>query len=142
MPPVVGLLKLTAVADAPLQTVWLLIALTVAVGLTVMVKVVGVPIQPLMVAVTVIIAVTGLLPEFVVIYDSIFPIPLVPKPTLVELVQLNVTVPGVGLLKVISPTGELLHKVELLTVFTSGIGGAVIVTVPVDAVQFLASVTE
>ena len=38
--------KLTAAVKLPLQTVWLATALTVGVGLTVMVKVFGVPVQP------------------------------------------------------------------------------------------------
>ena len=40
MPPVVGLLKFTAVVDVPLQTTWFATEVTVAVGLTVMVNVV------------------------------------------------------------------------------------------------------
>ena len=45
VPPVVGLLKLTAVVDAPLQRVWFATAFTVAVGFTVIVKLIGVPTQ-------------------------------------------------------------------------------------------------
>jgi hypothetical protein len=45
VPPVVGLLKLTAVVVPPLQTVWLVGCVTVAVGLTVMVNVLAVPTQ-------------------------------------------------------------------------------------------------
>ena len=43
--PVVELVKLTAVVEAPLHITWLATASTVAVGLTVMVKVIGVPVQ-------------------------------------------------------------------------------------------------
>jgi hypothetical protein len=45
VPPVVGLLNVTAATDAPLHTVWLATAFTVAVGFTVIVKVIGVPVQ-------------------------------------------------------------------------------------------------
>ena len=45
VPPVVGLLKFTAVELAPLHNTWFATALTVAVGLTVIVKLVGVPTQ-------------------------------------------------------------------------------------------------
>src|SRR5919112_1724492 len=62
-PPVVGLVKFTAVVKALLQTTWLGTAVTWAVGFTVMVKVVGVPVQaapPLVyTGVTVMVAVTG-----------------------------------------------------------------------------------
>lgn len=37
--------KLTAVVEAPLQTTWLVTAFTVGTGFTVMVNVVGVPVQ-------------------------------------------------------------------------------------------------
>ena len=45
VPPLVGLLKLTGVDAAPLQSTWLATGFTVAVGLTVIVKFVGVPTQ-------------------------------------------------------------------------------------------------
>ena len=45
VPPSVGLLKFTAVELAPLHNTWLATALIVAVGLTVIVKLVGVPTQ-------------------------------------------------------------------------------------------------
>ena len=45
VPPVVGLLKLTAVDVAPLHNTWFATALTVAVGLTVYVKVFDGPVQ-------------------------------------------------------------------------------------------------
>ena len=45
VPPVVGLLKLTAVDVAPLHNTWFATALIVALGLTVIVKLVGVPTQ-------------------------------------------------------------------------------------------------
>ena len=45
VPPVVGLLNVTAVVLSPLQITWLATAVTVAVGLTVIVNVIGVPTQ-------------------------------------------------------------------------------------------------
>jgi len=45
VPPVVGLVKFTAVVGALLHTTWLATAVTVAVGFTVMVNVLGVPTQ-------------------------------------------------------------------------------------------------
>ena len=45
VPPVVGLVNVTAVVGALLHTTWLATAVTVAVGLTVIVNVEGVPTQ-------------------------------------------------------------------------------------------------
>lgn len=45
VPPVVGLVKFTAVVIAPLQTIWFGTGLTVANGLTSTVAVTGVPVQ-------------------------------------------------------------------------------------------------
>ena len=45
VPPVVGLEKATAVDAAPTQITWLVMALTAALGFTVMVKLSGVPAQ-------------------------------------------------------------------------------------------------
>ena len=45
VPPVVGLVKFTAAVAVLLHTTWLVTAVTVAVGFTVMVKLVGVPLQ-------------------------------------------------------------------------------------------------
>ena len=45
VPPVVGLVKFTAAVAVLLHTTWLATGSTIAVGLTVMVKVVGVPTQ-------------------------------------------------------------------------------------------------
>ena len=45
VPPVAGLVKFTAVVGDPLHTTWLATAFTVAVGLTVIVKVLDKPVQ-------------------------------------------------------------------------------------------------
>jgi hypothetical protein len=60
--PDTGPLNVIVVPLAPLQCVRLATVVTVAVGLTVTVNVVGVPTHPLAVGVTVTIAVTGAVP--------------------------------------------------------------------------------
>lgn len=62
------------------QTVTLATAFTVGVGFTVIVNVVGDPGQPLIVGVTVILAVTGVFPVFMVVNAGIFPEPPAAKP--------------------------------------------------------------
>ena len=54
---------------------------TVAIGFTVMVKVIGTPAQPfVVVGVTVMVAVVALVKLFAVTNDGIFPLPLAAKP--------------------------------------------------------------
>lgn len=89
--PATGPLKATAVVGAPLQRFWLLIAFTVAVGFTVMVKVVAGPGQPLADGVTVIVAVCTVEVLFVAVKEAILPLPLAVRPIdALELVQLYV----------------------------------------------------
>lgn len=64
----------------PLHNIWFETEVTVGVGFTVIVKVLGVPGQPLAVGVTVIVATTGLVPLLVAVKEEIFPLPLAPKP--------------------------------------------------------------
>ena len=65
--------------------------MTVAVGLTVIVNVVGVPVHPLAVGVTVIVAVIGDVVAFVAVKEGILPEPLAARPIAVLLlVQVNV----------------------------------------------------
>jgi len=74
----------------------LLIELTVAVGLTVTVNVKGVPVHPLAVGVTVIVAVIGDVVAFVAVKEGTLPDPLPASPIAVLLfVQVNV-VPVTG----------------------------------------------
>lgn len=76
-------LKLIAAVGEPLQTTWLATALTVGVGFTVIVNVIGAPVQltPLViVGVTVIVAVTGALVALVPTNEGIFPLPLAARP--------------------------------------------------------------
>ena len=78
-PPVLFVLKLTAVIFVPLHTVWSAGSLTCATGLTVNVNVSAVPVQltPLFVkvGVTVIVAVTGDVPALTAANAVIFPLP-------------------------------------------------------------------
>ncbi len=87
----VGLLKVTAAVAAPLHNVWLATAFTVAVGFTVIVKVIGVPVQLVEAGVAVIVAVIGAVPVLVAVKPGILPVPLAGNPIAgLELVQLIV----------------------------------------------------
>ncbi|MBK7432617.1 MAG: hypothetical protein IPI66_01160 [Chitinophagaceae bacterium] len=55
VPPVFGVVKFTAAVSVPLHTVWFATAFTTAVGFTVIVNTLGVPVQPFAVGVTVIV---------------------------------------------------------------------------------------
>jgi len=83
------------------------IELTVAVGLTVIVTVEGVPIHPFAVGVTVIVAVVGEVVALVAVNAGIFPEPLAASPILVLLlVHVNVvpvTVPDTFVIGAIAP---------------------------------------
>jgi hypothetical protein len=72
--------NVTAVVLAPLQTTWSAGSVTVGVGLTVMVKVCGVPTHPAKTGVTVTVAVTGTAPAFTPVNDAMFPEPLAASP--------------------------------------------------------------
>lgn len=78
-----GDVKLVVVVAPPLQTTWLVVT-TVAVGFTVYVKVRGVPEQltpfSAKMGVTVIVAVTGAVPEFTAVNAGMLPVPLAPSP--------------------------------------------------------------
>ena len=74
-----------AVVVALLQTIWFETVETVGVGLTLIVKVVGVPEQLFAIGVTVIVAVTALAPAFIAVNAAILPVPLAAKPILVVL---------------------------------------------------------
>ena len=81
LPPVVGLLKTMAAVDEPLHNTWLATGFTVAIGFTVMVNVIGAPVQPFPVdGVTVIVAVIALVRLFAVTNDGILPLPLAANP--------------------------------------------------------------
>ena len=89
VPPVVGLVKFTAAVRVLLHTVWLAGGVTVAVGFTVIVNVLGVPLQPLADGVTVIVATSGAFVALVATKLPILPVPLAARPIAgVLLVQL------------------------------------------------------
>ena len=76
-----GLLNTTAAVDEPLHKTWLATGFTVAIGFTVMVNVMGAPVQPDgVVGVTVIVAVVALVSVLLVVNDGIFPVPLAAIP--------------------------------------------------------------
>lgn len=116
-----------------MQRIWLPGWLTVAVGLTVIVNVVLAPVQvipPLVnVGVTVMVAVTGVLPALKAMNDGIVLVPDAPRPMLVLLLVQLYTVPATGPARVIAVVVLPLHTVWLATVFTAGVGLTVMVNV-------------
>ena len=84
MPPVTGLLKATAEAGELVHKTWLGIEFMVAVGLTVIVNVCGMPLHDSppfeKVGVTVMVAVTGAVPLFFAVKEAIFPLPVAANP--------------------------------------------------------------
>ena len=81
-----------------------------ALGLMVTVNVTGAPGQPFSAGVTVTVAVKALKLLLVAVKAPILPVPLMPKPTFTDLLQLSVTVPPVvGLLNVMAAPGVLLQ---------------------------------
>jgi len=135
VPPVVGLVKFTAVVFALLHTTWFGTAVTVAVGLTVIVNVEGVPTHvtaPLVYeGVTVIVAVTGAVVALVATKDAILPVPEAARPMDVVLfVQLYTIVPPVvGELNVTAVVFALLHTTWFGTAVTVAVGLTVMVNV-------------
>ena len=135
MVPVTVPPKVTAVAVAPLQSVWLGTVFTVGVGFTVMVNVIGVPGQLPATGVTVTVEVTGAVPVFVAVKEAILPDPEVPRPMDALLfVQLYPVTPA-DPVKAIAAVGAPLQIVWLATGFTVGVGTTVTVCVAVADVQ-------
>ena len=88
------------------------IAFTVAIGLTVMVNVIGVPVQPFPVeGVTVIVAVVALVKLLTVTNDGIFPVPLAANPMAVLLFTQVYVTPDTALPKTIGAVVVLPHNV-------------------------------
>jgi len=96
--------------------------------LTVIVKVNGVPAHPFADGVTVIAAVTGDVPALLAVYAGIFPVPLVPKPTLFDEVHEKL-VPVTGPLKLMAAPGVPLQCILLEILLTVEVGLTVIVNV-------------
>jgi hypothetical protein len=98
-----------AVVLAPLQTTWSAGSTTLAVGFTVIVKFVVLPVQPPATGVTVMVAITGVAPTFKPVKAAMLPLPLAANPIEgVSLVQLN-TVPPTAPLNVMSAVPAPLH---------------------------------
>jgi len=91
-----------------------------------MVNVAGVPVHPFAVGVTVIVAVIGAVPALVAVYEGMFPVPLVPKPTLIEDVHEKL-VPVTGPLKLIAVPAAPLQCILSLILVDVGFGLTVIV---------------
>jgi hypothetical protein len=107
-------------------------------GFTVIVYEFGVPAQPFTVGITVMVAVTGLLPVLVAVNASTLPVPLATRPIDgSELVQVYVAPAGV-LVKLAAGTVALLHTVIFAGTVTVAVGFTVIVYVTGDPVQPLA----
>ena len=83
--PATSPLKLTAPVEAPLHKAWFEGAVTVGVGLTVIVKVCAVPPQPDADGVTVMVDVTAVVPALVAVKLAMLPLPLAPRPIAVLL---------------------------------------------------------
>jgi hypothetical protein len=116
--------KLIAAVATPVHSVWFGTAPTLAVGLTVIVNVTGVPLQPVPVTigVTVIVAVTGTLLVFTAVKLGMLPVPDAASPMLgVLFVQLKL-VPATGLVKLTAVVAAPLHNTWLVGVFTLGVG--------------------
>ena len=126
LPPVGVLTKIAASTVALLHTTVSAGTITVGVGFTVMVKLDGVPAQPLTVGVTVIVAVIGAV-VVVALKPGRLPAPLAPKPIVgSEFVQEKL--PPVGVLtKIGGFTTTLLHTVMFAGSVTVGVGFTVIV---------------
>jgi len=72
--------KLIAAVAAPLQSVWFVTGPTVALGFTVIVNVIGAPVHPLALGVTVIVPDIAVVPALVAVKLGMFPVPLAPRP--------------------------------------------------------------
>ena len=139
--PATDPVKLTAAVGDPLQTNWSAGWLTLALGLTVMVKVVAVPLQVIPalvnVGVIVMVAVTGVLPALMAVNEGMVLVPLAPRPMLVLLFVQLYTVPATGPVMVIAAVAAPAHTVWFAIVFTAGVGLTVMVKligVPVQVV--------
>ena len=122
------------VIDSPKHLVWLSVPvaelrLTTGFGLTVMVKVVGVPVQLLAVAVTETVLFIDVLPELAAVKPGMFPVPVVLlKPTAVLLLlQANVAPVGVEV-RLIAVLASPVHKVLSVMALTVGLGLAFTMT--------------
>ena len=110
------------VVEEPLHQFWFVIPLAMGVGFTVMVKLVGVPVQALAVGVTVMVATIGEFPVLVAVNGCMSPKPLAAIPMAgLSFVQAYVEEPifPEGLTNVVL---WLLHNTWLAMAFTVGVG--------------------
>lgn len=118
--------KFTAAVEVLLQTVWFEMAFTVGDGFTVMVNILDVPKQVLPPfvndGVTVMVAVTGMVPLFVAVNAPIFPEPLAAKPIDGVLFTQLYTVPGTKPLKLTAVVEAPLQTTWFAAAFTVGVG--------------------
>jgi len=136
--PVTPPVNVTSVVEAPLHTAGSAITFVVGVGLTVIVKLPDGPAQLLAVGVTVIVAVTGVVPLLVAKKEAIFPVPLDARPMEVLLfVHANV-VPDTPPLKLIFPVAALLHFTMFVNALSVGVGFTLIANTSLGPVQPLA----
>ena len=102
---------------------------TVAVGFTVMVNTMFVPVHPFAVGVTVIVATVGAVPALVAVNNGIFPVPLAARPTVGLLFVQTKVVPATGLPIVTTEVVAPLQNAIFPIGFTTGVGYNVIVNV-------------
>ena len=127
-------LKLTSVLLMPLQTTWLLTALTVGVGSTVMVNDVVGPLQGPADGVTTTVATTGAAPVFTAVNGAMLPVPFAAKPIDgLSLVHENVDAPVP--VKLTAAVLTPLQRSWLPTPVTEGEGCTVIVKVCIAPVH-------
>ena len=127
LPPAGVLTKLLASTVALLHTIVSAGTSTVGVGFTVMVKLDGVPAQPLTVGVTVIVAVMGAVVVLVAVKLGILPVSLAAKP-IVTSEFVHKKLPPIGVLtKIGGFTTALLHTVMFAGTVTVGVGFTVMV---------------
>lgn len=125
--PEVGLVKLVAATGDPLQTVIFAGTVTVGEGFTVMVYVLGVPVQLLAVGITVMVAEITLEEVLVAMKLAIFPEPLAPNPMAVLLLIHEYVAPAVALIKEVAVTVAPLQTVIFAGTVTVGVGFTVMV---------------
>ncbi len=132
-------MKMTAVVAEPLQTTWFVMLLTTGVGLTVMVKLIGVPVQvtvvPVYDGVTVMVAVEGVAPVFSAVNEAILPVPLAARPMEGFVLVHEYIAPATLPLKVMAEVEPPLHTTWLPTAFTTGVGFTVMVNITGVPVQ-------
>ncbi len=100
-----------------------------------MVNVTGVPLQPPVAGVTVMVDVTGAAPGLVAVNEPILPVPLAARPMDVLLLVQVYVVPAMAPVKLIGDVGDPEQSVWLPTGFTVGLGFTVMVNVTGVPVQ-------